>query len=213
MRLEKLALGAAAVLGAVGLTGAAAAATQNTSQNTLQNGHVLTVQLPGGGAAHILYFGDTPPRVRLEPAGAVSPAGFSPAGWPGPMAGLFDPAFPAVDQVMAEMDHRADLMLAQARQMMSPAPGGDGLMHADFSHLPPGVRGYSMVSTMSSQGGCMRTVEYRSTGNGPAQVTRKTSGNCAAESAPIRAASAIPAAAAAGQPPLRLTSVSYRPAP
>ena len=203
MRLKTLALGAAAVLGAAGLTGAAAAATQNS--------HVLTVQLPDGGVAHILYFGDTPPQVRLQSAQP-----FAPAAWPGGVAGLFDPGLPAVDSVMAQMDRQADLMFAQAQQMMSAAPSGQGLQRADFGRLPAGATGYSVVSTISTQGTCTRAVEYRSTGNGPPQVTSRTSGDCgaanAAPAAPNAAPSRTAAASVAGPAPLRLMSVAYHPA-
>jgi hypothetical protein len=204
MRLKTLALGAAAVLGAVGLTGAAAAATQNS--------HVLTVQLPDGAVAHILYFGDTPPQVRLSAAQPLAAA----AG-PGSIAGLFDPGLPAVDSVMAQMDRQADLMFAQAQRMMSAAPSGQGLQRADFGRLPAGATGYSYVSTLSTNGACTRELEYRSTGNGAPQVTSRTSGNCGAanaapNAAPSAASSRTAAASAAGPAPLRLMSVAYHPA-
>lgn len=60
MRFKKLALVAAAVVGAAGLTGVAAAA--------ILNSHVMRIQLPDGATAQIRYFGDTPPEVRVEPA-------------------------------------------------------------------------------------------------------------------------------------------------
>jgi hypothetical protein len=209
MRLKTLALGAAAVLGVAGLTGAAVAATQNSPRNSPQNSHVLTVRLPDGGVAHILYFGDTPPQVRLE---AAKP--FAAAAGPGSIADLFDPGLPAVDSVMAQMDRQADLMFAQAQRMMSAAPSGQGLQRADFGQLPPGATGYSVVSTLSSNGACTREVEYRSTGNGAPQVTSRTSGNCGAANAPSAAPNAAPSrtTSAAGQAPLRLMSVAYHPA-
>lgn len=195
MRLNKVALGACAVLALAGLAGAAAAAV-------IQNSHVLTVQLPDGSTAHIRYFGDTPPQVRVDPA-----QGFSPADWPGPI-GLIDPAFPAVDRAMAEMDRQADLMFAQAQRMASAAPAGrDGLVRADFGQLPPGATGYSFISTVSSNGACTRSVEYRSTGKGQPQVISKTSGDCGPAKAPAPTPSA--ASSASAKPALHLTSAAY----
>lgn len=178
MRLKKLAFATAASLGLAALAGAAAAAV-------IQNSHVLTVQLPDGGIAHIRYFGDTPPQVRVEPAQALAPAA-----WPGAMIGLFDPAFPALDRAMAQMDRQADLMFAQAQHLTSATPGATG---------------YSYVSTVSSNGACTRSVEYRSIGKGPPQVISKTSGDCGA---PAKAASAATTSAAA-QPAPHLTRAAY----
>jgi hypothetical protein len=216
MRLKTLALGAAAALGLAGLAAAAAAATQNSSQNRPENSpenrHVLTVQSPDGAVVHILYFGDTPPQVQLQ---AAQP--FASAGWPGGGASLFDPGLPAVDQVMAQMDRQADLMLAQAERMMRAAPSGQGLQRAGLGKATPGVTGYAYVSTVSTRGACTRTVEYRSTGNGRPQVTSRTSGDCGAANAQSNVASSAPSnvasRAAAGGQPLRLMSVAYRPAP
>ena len=197
MRLRKFALGAVAALGLAGLAGAAVAA--------IQNSHELTIKLPDGSTAHILYFGDTPPQVRVEPG-----APFAPAAWPGGAVDGFDPGFPA-DRIMAEMDRQADLMLAQAQRLTSAAPGGDGLVRADLGRLPPGVTGYSYVSTVSTRGACTRSVEYRSTGEGRPQVISKTSGDCGTGKAPSGATSG--AVSAGGQHAPRLTSVAYQPAP
>jgi hypothetical protein len=196
MRLKKFAIGAAAALGLAGLAGVAVAAA-------IQNSHVITVQLPDGSTAHIRYFGDTPPEVRLETGQP-----YAPAAWPGSMTGFLDPGFPALDQAMAEMDRQAALMRAQAQRLMTAAPSGDGLMRADAGPLPAGVTGYSFVSTISPRGACTRTVEYRSTGDGRPQVISKTSGDCGAGNAPSGAG----APPARGQPAQRLTSVVYHPA-
>lgn len=196
MRLKKLAFTTAASLGLATLAGAAAAAV-------IQNSHVLTVQLPDGGTAHIRYFGDTPPQVRVEPAEALAPAA-----WPGSMIGLFDPAFPALDRAMAQMDRQADLMFAQAQHMTgaTATPDANGLMRADFGRLPPGATGYSYVSTFTSNGACTRSVEYRSTGKGPPQVISKTSGDCGA---PAKAAASAATTSAAAQPAPHLTRTAY----
>ena len=51
MRFKNLTLATAAVVGALGLAGVAAAA--------IHNSHVMTVELPDGATARIRYFGDT----------------------------------------------------------------------------------------------------------------------------------------------------------
>jgi hypothetical protein len=204
MRLKKTALCAAAALGLAGLAGAAAAAV-------VQNSHELTIKLPDGGTAHIWYFGDTPPQVRIEPGQP-----FAPAAWPGGLTGAVDPGFPA-DRIMAEMDRQTDLMLAEAQRLMSAAPGGEPLVRSDLGRLPSRVTGYSVVSTLSSRGACMRSIEYRSTGDGRPQVIRKTSGECGAGNAPSGATSkpasgtTSAAASAGGHTAPRLTSIAYRP--
>lgn len=205
MRFKTLALSAVAVLGLAGLAGAAVAA--------IQNSHELTVQLPDGTTAHIRYFGDVPPQVQVE-----APTPFAPAAWPGSAAGVLDPGFPALDGVMAQMDREAALMRAQAQELMRTAPNGDGLMRAEFGQLPPGVSGYSYVSTVSSRGACTRTVEYRSTGDGHPQVVSRTSGDCGAGKAPSGVPSGAPSGApsrttsADAGPALRLTNAAYHPA-
>jgi hypothetical protein len=192
MHLKKLALAAAAVVGAAGLTGAAAAA--------IQNSHVLTVQLPDGATARIRYFGDTPPEVRVEPA-----TGFAPLAWSDPVAGFADPDFAAFRQAMAEMGRQADLMLAESANLMNAASQPPGLMQADLGRLPPGATGYSVVSTLTPKGVCSQSVEYRATGQGAPQVIRRTSGDCGQ-------APATPGLSPQAQSAPRLTSVAYRPA-
>lgn len=190
MRFKNLALAAAAVVGAAGLTGVAAAA--------IQNSHTITIQLPDGATAHIRYFGDTPPEVRVEPM-----AGFAPLSWGGPDIGLADPAFTQLRQAIAEMNRQADLMLAESQDLLDAAPQPSGLQHANLGNLPPGVTGYSVVSTLTPKGVCSRSVEYRSSADGRPQVVTRTSGDCGDESA----ASGLAPSNKTNAP--RLTSVAY----
>jgi hypothetical protein len=193
MRLKKLALAAAAVVGAAGLTGVAAAA--------IQNSHVMTVQLPDGATAHIRYFGDTPPEVRVEPT-----AGFAPLAWAGPAIGFAGPDFASLRQAIAEMDRQADLMLAESQDFLAASPQASGLLQADLGKLPPGTTGYSVVSTLTPKGICSRSVEYRARGDGQPQVITRTSGDCGDGPA----ASGLAPTHRSDAP--RLTSVVYRPA-
>lgn len=193
MRFKNLTLATAAIVGALGLAGVAAAA--------IHNSHVMTVELPDGATAHIRYFGDTPPEVRVEPAQAVTPLALT-----APVPVLLDPEFARVEQVMAEMDRQAATMLTQTEQLMRAAPSGSGLMQANLGALPEGASGYSVVSTLTPHGVCTQSVEYRATDHGQPQVVRRTSGDCG---------DAIPHEGVLSSSPQsapRLTAVAYRPA-
>jgi hypothetical protein len=186
-------LAGAAVIALAGFAGFAAAA--------IRNAHVLTVRLPGGSVEQIRYTGDTPPQVSLEPGSAPSPAA-----WPVADPFGFDSPFAAVDRISAEMDRQAEAMLNQA---MAPAlTGPDGLVQADLGRLPPGVHGYSVVSTRSGNAVCTHSVQYTAYGPGkPPRVVTRTSGNCGADqSRPLPSA----APGAVGVPPgSHLLQASY----
>jgi hypothetical protein len=205
--IRKLALVSAGALAAVGLAGAALAA--------INHSHVLTLRLPDGSREQIFYIGDTPPTVRMQPGPA------SLAAFPAPMDPLrADAEFAALQRMSAQMDREAAALLQQqplgpaGPMFAGPMLGGPGssLMTVDLGKLPPGVHGYSMVSTITGGKVCTRTTEYGAAdGSGaPREVTR-VSGDCGASAvAPSRGAA--PAASArdpAARSPL-LQSVSYR---
>jgi hypothetical protein len=182
------------------LTGAAVAA--------IENSHSLSVRLPDGAIAHVRYFGDTPPQIRIEAA----PRTATPAEW------MVDPeAFAGPDvgefaRAAAEMDRQEALMAARMQQVMTAAPGGVGLMQVDLGRLPPGANGYSFVSTVSGRGVCTRSVEYRSTGEGKPQVISRSSGDCAAApSAAVSPLEAGPTASPGATARPELTPVVYHP--
>ncbi|MBB3313098.1 hypothetical protein FHT78_004886 [Rhizobium sp. BK196] len=165
----------AAVIAAAELAGPAAAETiAHKSANT----HVFVMRLPDGSIEQIRYAGDWPPQVRIDSQ---------------PEPGFFDPFWPStpfadLDRISADMDREAAAMLQQADSMMLISPGN--LTTIGLSDLPAGVRGYSMVSTISGNGVCTRSVRYVSTGNGKPHVESNMSGNCApgkAASAPVPA--------------------------
>lgn len=163
--LRKAVLAGAAVIALVGVAGLAAA--------EIKNAHVLDVRLPDGSMAHIRYVGDTPPTVSFAPA----PSAFS------IFSAVSDPfgpgsPFAALEQIAQGMDRQAEAMLREASARPGPFTGPD-LMQVDIGKLPPGAQGFSMVSTMSGNGLCTRSVEYRSLGDGkPPQVVTRTSGAC-----------------------------------
>jgi hypothetical protein len=116
--------------------------------------HVLSIELPDGSVQQIRYWGDTAPIVSITPA--LRPL---------PVLPTFEPFLPLgmLDRVAADL--------------IEP-----DLMRIDIGRLPAGVQGYSMVSTVTSNGVCTRSVEYRANGDGKApQVARRTSGNCGDE--------------------------------
>ena len=166
--LRKAILAGAAAIALVGVAGWAAA--------EIKNAHTLDVRLPDGSLAHIRYVGDTPPTVSFAPAppalSILSPTS-DPFGAGSPFA--------ALEQISQAMDRQAEAMFREA----SAQPGlftGPDLMQVDVGKLPPGAQGFSMVSTMSGNGVCTRSVQYRSLGDGkPPQVVTRTTGACMAD--------------------------------
>jgi hypothetical protein len=172
------------------LAAAVPAVAQNAQTRT------LTIALPGGGTEQIVYTGSVAPEVVVSPA----PAPFMAMPMPG-----YDPAFAALDRMAAALDRQADMMLREAGGL-SRAFGGA------FSALPPGVSGYSVVSTFSSNGDCTRTTEVTYAGNGAApRAISNTSGACGRSPAaqrPSLVTTPVPPREAAPEP--RLVEASWR---
>jgi hypothetical protein len=155
--------GAAAIFGLAGV-----ALAQNPKT------HLMTVQLPGGGTAQIRYVGDVPPQVIVSSRPAV-------VGDFLPIASVFgsDSPFAMLDRVSAAMDREAAALFRRAEALAAqPLAASGGLTEAALRTLPPGTRGFSYVSTMSSNGACTRSTEITSTGNGAPRVVTHSSGNC-----------------------------------
>ncbi len=153
--------------GAILATAAAAAPAVARDSQT----HVMTVQLPGGSQEQILYTGDAPPRIVFAP----DPFPF--------------PAFAALEPMAALLGQQADMMLRQAASL-------PGLTEASLSNLPPGVHGYAVVTTFSSNGACARTtaITYGG-GNTAPQTVSSTSGDCGGQpggTVPVRASPQAP---------------------
>jgi hypothetical protein len=157
--LRKAVVAGVATVALVGVIGTTAAKNENA--------HVLDVRLPDGFVTHIRYFGDTPPMVVSIPT---------------PASDLFDETSPfaALDRISQAMDRQAADMIRQADEPAGQAFARPELMPVEIGNPPPGARGFSMVATMSGDGVCTRSVEYRSRGDGrPPQVVSRTSGACA----------------------------------
>ncbi len=167
--LRKAILAGAAATALVGVAGLAVA--------ELKNAHMLDVRLSDGCLAHIRYVGDTPPTVSFVPAPpalSILPPASDPFG-PGS-------TFAALERISQAMDRQAEAMLGEASAQSGLAFAGPDLMQVDIGKLSPGAQGFSMVSTMSGNGVCTRSVEYRSAIDGrPPQVVTRTSGACTAD--------------------------------
>jgi len=170
-RLHIAILVSAAAIAAAELVGPAEAESlAHKSTDT----HVLVVRLPDGSLERIRYAGDRPPQIRFDSQ---------------PDSGFFDPFWPSapfadLDRISAEMDREAAAMMQQADSMMQASPGNP--TDIGLNRLPAGTQGYSMVSTMSGNGVCSRSVRYFSSADGKPHVESSTSGNCS----PGKAASA-----------------------
>jgi hypothetical protein len=162
-----------AAVAAIGLVGTTSLAHAQTLQS-----QGLTVELPGGVVAHIRYTGNVPPQVVMVPAPtaldtmASMPAMFGP-----------DSPFAQMERISAEMDQQAMGLLQQVQQMASqPLPGPAQLTQAALSNLPPGSTSYEMVSTLSGNDVCTRSVEITTSANGIQHVVSHSSGPCRAGS-------------------------------
>ena len=173
-----------AILTGTALAGAAAlafaAATPATAEGS--DTHTLLVQLPNGQVEQIDYAGPVAPQVMMATPTDMHAQAFG-----------MDPAFAAFQQMAAMMDQQAARMLQQvARTPMSAA----------MPNLPPGVSGYSVVTTISNGRACTRSTEIRYDGNGlQPRTVSNLSGDCAAApDQPATPAELPPAAAPATRP-------------
>jgi hypothetical protein len=140
----------------------AAAATPATAGS--DDTHILTVRLPNGMVEQIQYNGDVAPRIVVSPVPAPVLAAVP----------VFDPApewatpFAALARISALLDRQEAAMLQQAAQ-------GPGMAAA----MPRGFTGFSMVTTITSDGSCQRSMQVTYLG-GDAQphTVSKSSGNC-----------------------------------
>lgn len=172
------------------LAGAAVAASNDM--------HVMKVALPDGSVAQISYRGNVAPKVRISGGPGVAMQAE-------PIA-LFDMApFVEMDRMAAMMDRQANIAMQQMAAFQREAAVGRApqpLLTAG-GKAPPGVVSYSYVSTTTSEGGCTRTVEWRSDGTGPQpKMTKTSAGSCAdahdgAAAQPLKAGAPAPAAAPA----------------
>jgi hypothetical protein len=156
--------------------------------------HTMTVALPDGSTARIVYAGNVPPHVTVgaDPVAAAFYAPVSP--------------FAQLQAISAEMDREMDAMMRLTE------PVGNPLMEADLRNMPAGAAEYSMISTMSGDGQfCSRSTRIVSSGPGERpKVVTQTSGNCGESGASVHEAPAQPEI---GNPLIEARARSGRPAP
>jgi hypothetical protein len=145
-------------LGAVALTGAAAAAGRDT--------HVMNVPLPDGSTARVEYVGKVAPKVTVTPA---------------PMASIFAP-FGLFDRTAFDMQRQIDAMMRQMNDMARmPVAGAPGLNVAAYGNAPAGTQSVTIVTTSNGTQSCTRRTEVTSQGAGKApKVLSSLSGDCGA---------------------------------
>lgn len=151
--------------------------------------HTMTVKMPDGGIATIRYSGNVAPNVT-----------FGRAPWSAAFFGASSP-FAAFDRISAQMNREMDVLLRQAHMLALPFADSNPLFHAtlhpDGNRAPSGLMQYSMMSTLSGNGSCTRSVAITSSGNGAKpHIVSQTSGHCA-KTAGHAKWSAAPAQAAA----------------
>ena len=138
--------------------------------------HRLTVWIPGGGTEQITYAGDVAPKVTIMPSDFANSA-FMPATFWSPLG--VDAVWMPADQIAAVVDNDMAAMIRRIDTMIA-APAFNGVTEADLSAMPAGSQSYSVVSTMTGNNVCTRSVEITSARNGGApKVVRHSSGNCA----------------------------------
>ena len=153
-------------LGAVMLTGAAAAASRDI--------HTLNVPLPDGSTARVEYVGNIAPKVTVTPTPIADPfASF----------GLFD-------RSAFDMERQIEAMMRQVNQIArQPIAGAPGLNVASFGNAPAGTSSVTIVTTSNGSQTCTRRTDVTSEGPGKApKVVSSVSGNCGAPTATPKAA-------------------------
>ena len=178
-------IGVTTILTGTPLAGAAALAFAAATPATAEGGDAQTVlvQLPNGQIEQVDDAGPLAPQVMMA----------TPAEMRAQALGM-NPAFAAFQQMAAMMDQQAATMLQQVAQTP--------MMSAAMPNLPPGVSGYSVVTTISNGRACTRSTEIRYDGNGlQPRTVSNLSGDCGAgPDQPATPAELPPAAAPATRP-------------
>ncbi|ABQ71383.1 hypothetical protein Swit_5275 (plasmid) [Rhizorhabdus wittichii RW1] len=138
--------------------------------------HKMTVDLPGGESAHITYFGDTPPQVKISQT-QPDQTDFVDA--------AFQP-FARMDRISAVMDAQMNAMMrrvADLHAQSADVTASEAPHFVSVSGLPKGAQvRYSYSSTTIGPNGCAQSVTWTSDGTGNAQpkMTKTSTGDCSA---------------------------------
>ncbi len=161
MRIAKSML--AAGIAAIVLAGSSGIALANGAKlNTMK------VRLPDGGVAVVQYSGNVPPQISFGAAPIASQV-FG-----------FDLPFAELDQISAQMNREMNALMQDTSAFALPLAAPGPLFEADLKNIPQGTVAYSMTSTISGNGTCMRSMEItRSADSKAPKVVSHSSGNCA----------------------------------
>jgi hypothetical protein len=150
--------------------GVVAAAIAGTAVAASADRHRMDVALPGGGTAHIEYYGDVAPKVTIAP-GPFAPLS---VGW-APMA------FPDFRSIIQRMNAEQAAMMKQVQEITRQGVGSAvaPIDMASYGTMPAGANSVSVVSVSNGGGTCTRTTQIISQGSGIApKVVSNISGNC-----------------------------------
>jgi len=166
-RVRTVLLAGAVVVGVAGLAGLALAAVPQI--------HEMAIRLPGGGVERIQYTGNVQPKVVFVGAPAFPVASFGFWGAASPFADI--------DRISALMDRQMDAMFRETQAMQQVVLSG-GLDQAVLKDVPRGTSSYSMVTTISGNGFCSRSMQVTSSPDGgKPKVVSHSSGNCGSAAA------------------------------
>jgi hypothetical protein len=152
--------------------GVAAAAIAGTAMAASADRHRMDVALPGGGTAHIEYYGDVAPKVTIAP-GLFAPYS---VGW-APMA------LPDFGRIIQRMNAEQAAMMNQVQQMTRRGVGSAvaPVNVVSYGNMPAGANSVSVISVSNGSATCRRSTQITSQGEGkPPKVVSNISGNCGA---------------------------------
>lgn len=174
-KFRSLLLVGAAVLALGGVAAVAGDKFASTESRT----QTMTVQLPGGGVAHIAYSGPVKPRVTFdEDAALLAPFVFAPRVRFDETFDAFDPFAFWRDDFGREMQRLRAMMDRMSALALDPPTDGGALLQASDGTVVPGSYSYSFTSTTTGGKTCARSVQVTASAGGKPEVVERTSGDC-----------------------------------
>jgi hypothetical protein len=156
-----------------------AAVAGDKRASTESRTQTMTVQLPGGGVAHIAYSGPVKPRVTFdEDAALLAPFAFAPRVRFDETFDAFDPFAFWGDDFGREMQRVRAMMDRMSALALDPPTDGSGLLEASDGTVVPGSYSYSFTSTTTGGKTCARSVQVTASAGGKPEVVERTSGDC-----------------------------------
>ena len=174
-KVRSLLLVGAAVVALGGVAAVAGDKLASTESRT----QTMTVQLPGGGVAHIAYSGPVKPRVTFDEA-PFAPFADVPRVRFDEAFDAFDPFAFWRDDLGREMQRVRAMMDRVSALALEPLPDGSGaLLQASDGTVVPGSYSYSFTSTTTGGKTCARSVQVTApAAGGKPEVVERTSGDC-----------------------------------